>query len=120
MGKSWTIREQYEPLYVKPINKWWDGYNGEPYVLIDDIDPDHSFLGHFLKIWADRYPFRADTKGGFVHIRPQRIFITSNHPPQDIFKTPEAVAAIQRRFNIEHIVNAEDEPILGFKKAGGP
>lgn len=38
-GKSRQAREKYgQDLYLKPQNKWWDGYTGQKYVLLDDFD----------------------------------------------------------------------------------
>ena len=46
------------------LNKWWCGYNGEKYALIDDFEPDWTGKAA-LKRWADRYPFQAEFKGGY-------------------------------------------------------
>ena len=60
-------------VYVKNINKWWDGYANERIVLISDVEPDHgSFLGYFLKIWANCYPFLAEIKDSSFKIRPKK------------------------------------------------
>lgn len=68
-------------IYVKNANKWFDGYADQPIVLIDDLPRDFSHLAYYLKIWADRYPFRGEIKGASRTMRPLRIWITSNHPP---------------------------------------
>lgn len=53
-GKDYAVRTLLN-VYVKPINKWWDGYKNEKYVLISDVEPSHCvWFGYFLKIWADR------------------------------------------------------------------
>jgi hypothetical protein len=81
VGKSLTSRKKFPDFYSKPCNKWWDDYNGKATVILDDLDTNHSWLGHNIKIWADHYPFTAETKGGARNVRPTRIVVTSNYHP---------------------------------------
>ena len=37
-GKTYYAVNNYVPYFKKPQNKWWDGYNNEPNVIIDDLD----------------------------------------------------------------------------------
>ena len=90
-------------MYIKSANKWWDGYAGEKEVLLDDLAPKHECLDYHIKIWADHYPFKAETKGGNMDIRPERIHITSQYTPEEIFKDPKTVQAIRRRFRVTHM-----------------
>lgn len=56
-------------------------------LLLDDFGPSHAQLGSYLKQWADIYPFSAEVKGGTLqNIRPQRVFVTSNYRPDEIWK----------------------------------
>lgn len=39
-GKNYAVRS-LKDVFVKSMNKWWDGYKNEKYVLISDVEPDH-------------------------------------------------------------------------------
>lgn len=52
---------------------------------MEDIDPTHAVLGHHIKIWADRYPFIGEAKGGAVAPSYQKFVITSQYHPSEIF-----------------------------------
>nr|WQA30152.1 MAG: rep protein [Cressdnaviricota sp.] len=95
-GKTSKAWKDYPGLYVKSLNKWWDGYSGQEVVLLDDWDPRQECLTQHLKIWADRYPFRAETKGSSMMIRPRKIIITSNYPVERCFTLYEDQEAIRR------------------------
>lgn len=103
VGKSRRAREEYgESLYFKMCNKWWDGYDGEENVLIEDLEPEHKCLSWHIKIWTDRYPFGAEIKRYTVKMRPKRIIITSNFSLYEIFH-PSIAAALERRFKVIHM-----------------
>lgn len=98
-GKDYSVR-QLGDVFVKPLNKWWDGYRNQKYVLLSDVDPDQcKWLAYFLKIWADRYPFTCETKGGSITIRPKKIFVTSNWEMTSCFDN-KMLEALQRRFTV--------------------
>lgn len=102
-GKSRAARAQFPGLYLKMCNKWWDLYSNESTILIEDFDKDHSKLIHFLKIWADRYPFPCEVKGGVARsIRPKRIIVTSNYRPDEIWDDEGSLGPIRRRFEWVH------------------
>lgn len=98
-GKTRGVMERYPDCYLKTTNKWWDGYQGEETVLIDDIDEAHKCLSHHLKIWGDHKPFLAETKGGMIMIRPRRIIVTSNCRLSE-FSTGVHLTALERRYRV--------------------
>lgn len=102
-GKSRWVREHCKPLYPKLCNKWWDGYQGEKYVVMDDIMPQHSVLAQQLKIWSDRYDCILETKGGAVHAQYDYFIVTSQYSMEEIFQDEKDLEALKRRFQIFHI-----------------
>lgn len=103
-GKSHRAREMAPNAYMKPANKWWDKYQWEDDVILEEIAPEHVVLAHHLKLWADKWPFAAEIKGSMLTIRPRRIIVTSNYHPYDIWKErPEDLLAIERRFDIQKL-----------------
>lgn len=86
-GKSMQARiigMQEGGYYLKAQNKWWDGYQNEPVVIIDDLDT--SILSHYLKIWGDRYSFHGETKGGTLPIPCKKIIVTSNYSIEELLR----------------------------------
>ena len=70
----------YKDAYIKGNNIWWDGYDGQDVVIIEEMGPKQINANH-MKQWADHYPFSAESKGASVKIRPQKIVVTSNYHP---------------------------------------
>lgn len=111
LGKSRRARHDFPGIFSKPINKWWDGYQGHEYVLLDDFAKSHAVLGHHLLIWSDRYSFIGETKGGALTLRPKALVVTSNFSPDEIWADePETLAAIRRRFQVTHFVGPWTPP----------
>lgn len=108
VGKSHDIRIYSKltglEIYEKAHNKWWDGYDNEPIVLLDDAHvDDKGWLAKFLKLWADAYAFKAETKGGMLNIRPKHFIVTSNYGPDEFAQRDEDRPAILRRFNFHYV-----------------
>jgi len=112
-GKSMLAREMFPKIFVKMINKWWDGYKGEDEVLMEDIDPSKCAVsGHYLKTWVDRYPFPAEVKGSSVMLRPGVFVITSNYSVEQCFPNPEDLYAVLRRFKVYKFEAFGTPPVL--------
>lgn len=114
-GKSHAAREFDPNSYLKAQNKWFDGYNGESTVILDDLDTPH--LGHHLKIWSDKYACTGETKGGTIHLQHRLFVVTSNHHPSELWPDrdyPHMCAAIERRFNVIH--KTEKHQLIDYLK----
>jgi Putative viral replication protein/RNA helicase len=97
-GKSRFART-FGDVYLKSQNKWWDGYDNQEVIVLDDFDKGGIPLGHHLKIWTDRYACVGETKGGTTNLRHKLFIVTSNYTMQDLFGEDDNLyRAILRRF----------------------
>lgn len=104
IGKSRFCRDTYPGSYIKLKSKWWDGYQGEETIILDDVDvEDGKWLGYFLKIWMDHYAFRAEIKGGSLFIRPRLFIVTSQYSIEEVFLEQRTVEALRRRCKVTHM-----------------
>lgn len=101
VGKTKRVFDEHkDSVYIKDHTKWWDGYNGEECILIDEFNPKGNyFVIETLLRLLDRYPFRGEVKGGYVQINSPFIAITTNIPFEDWYPTAtqEQIDALNRR-----------------------
>lgn len=108
-GKTSRAFAENPGAYLKGLNKWWDGYQDQETVIIDDMDPFHKSMARDFKIWADRYPFPAECKGGSLCIRPKKLVVTSNYRINEVWDDETTQKAMNRRFT--EIYVPSNEPI---------
>lgn len=108
-GKTTSANRAYPGAFLKPLNRWWDGYQGEETVIVDDFGIYHRELTTSLKHWSDFLPFIAETKGSSRYVRPSRLIVTSQYSIEKIWEgDEEALAALRRRFTVIEKVNGQD------------
>jgi len=98
-GKSHKARTDFPDAFIKAQNKWFDGYVGQEAIILDDFDCKE--LGHYLKIWTDKWACSGEVKGGTVSLKHTVFLITSNYHPDELWDG-HMVEAIKRRFKITH------------------
>lgn len=81
-------------FYIKDATKWWDGYTQQNTIVIDDFDGTWPFRD-LLRL-LDRYPYQGQTKGGYVKINSENIFITCDRPPEYIWEGRELSQILRR------------------------
>ena len=123
IGKSLTVRDiletkhKDEPFYRQHDGKWFDGYNYEKNLWIDDMGPGRFTRAAFMQL-LDRGTVRVEVKGGHALAKFERIFITTNFDPRDWFykeerkflKSDEIGAATMRRMSVFKIECDENDP----------
>lgn len=107
--------EKHKTYYIKDGTQWWDEYEQQEAIIIDDFDGKWPFRD-LLRL-LDRYPYQGQFKGGYVPINSPFIYITCEHPP-DWFWGPMAKAPLtgdrsanelaQMLRRIDEIVHVED------------
>lgn len=103
-GKSYTAHKLAElmrsEIYLKMLNKWWDGYVCQPIVLIEEIDPETGkYLASLMKKWCDKWAFTAECKGSVAkQIRPEHVIVCSNYSIVETFPNQQDWEPIKRRF----------------------
>jgi hypothetical protein len=110
-GKSHSARILFPGIFDKPCTKWWDGYNGERSVLMDDLN--NLKLGHYLKRWADLYPCSGEFKGGTSILQHFALVTTCNKSIEELLvdDDPVQIAAIQgRHYIISFTANPTNSP----------
>lgn len=98
VGKTRWVFERHPDVWIgsDPTLTWFDGYQGEEVVLLDDFrgDANPAFVLRLL----DRYPLLVPVKGGYVPWRATTIYITSNVAPP--FGLSSIEAPLARRLAI--------------------
>lgn len=127
-GKSRTAWESREKEAVYELfdhgGRWFDGYDGQPVVILDDLSRGELPVAVFLRL-ADRYPCRVQVKGGTVEFIGRRIYVTSQFHPCGAFDcSGEQMEAVLRRIDkLVHFVGeerVESSPYEDFEREGKP
>lgn len=98
-GKSRAAFSEAPLAYWKSASdSWWDGYEGQEDVIIDDYRCDFCKFSHLLRLF-DRYPLRLQIKGGTVEFVAKRIFITAPKSPREMWenRSEEDIGQLLRR-----------------------
>lgn len=102
VGKSHCVRSMWPNAYIKACNKWWDLYEGQEVVIMEEITKDHAWMFPLLLAWCDKWSFNSEIKGNSIPLKFRKFIITSNYTIDEVFESiPEvSKAALKRRFVI--------------------
>ncbi len=105
VGKSHWAQVTYPgAFYKEPDNKWWDEYQSERVVILDE------FVGSvklsLLLRWADKYKCKAESKGSMLRLNTHTTVVLSNLPPWELYMSVKPIRrlALYRRFKVYEMV----------------
>lgn len=112
-GKTRYVYDKYGVNNVYKLRKgngdniWFDGYDNEDILLIDDF---YGWIKYSIMLeMIDGYGLQLDTKGGYTYAKWTKVFITSNVDIDKWYKIG-ATDALKRRINkIKYFVNDNTE-----------
>jgi len=105
VGKSRRAHAEYPNAYVKESrSKWWNGYELELEVIIDDFAPKCIDMNYLLR-WFDYYKCNVETKGGMMPLYAEKFIVTSNFSPSECYRLEDGrehpqIDALERRLEI--------------------
>lgn len=105
-GKSRALHQAYPDAYWKPQGDWWDGYEGQAVVVLDDYYGDQPYA-QLLRV-LDRYPLRLPVKGGFVPAAFTTVVITSNARLDDQYPSITGTKREPLYRRIHRVISADD------------
>lgn len=119
VGKTTLISKLYPGAYLKRAqNKWFDGYNDEDVVVVDDLDKTHTYMAYELKKLADAFCYMVEVKNDSRYIRPKKCVVTSQYTIEQIwFGEPETIVALNRRFNVIEVTKDNRDILAMFQQA---
>lgn len=104
-GKTRAATLTYPDAYRKLQNKWWDGYQNQKEVIMDDLGQEvGKMLASHMKLWADPWNNQlGEVKSSYACLTYDTFIVTSNYHPSEIWDGVD-LEAIMRRFEIKEMV----------------
>lgn len=109
-GKSHRAREVATAAgswyYKDPTTKWWDGYDQQQVVIVEDYRRDFCTFASLLRL-LDEYELKVEYKGGYVDFNSKIIIFTTPKSPRDTWEnqTQEQLSQLLRRIEfVEHFI----------------
>lgn len=97
VGKTYRAKNLGKDYYIKDSSKWWDGYDQQDVVIIDDFRKDNIPFDTLLR-WLDENKCQVEIKGSSIPLNSRIIAITCDQPPS-AYWTGNDLAQIKRRLN---------------------
>lgn len=111
-GKSTLAYQKFEgkDFYVVSVDKWFEGYDGQKYVIWDEFRDDSIPYKKLLQL-TQRFQCRVECKGSTRQFKGTHIIFTSSYHPAELYPfIDEAKDQWLRRINIIKEFSYDKEP----------
>lgn len=115
-GKSHSVETTFPLCYKKNMEdpKWFDSYQNEEVVYLEDLDKYQVKWSGLLKRLADKWPLLVNIKGSMLYIRPKLVIVTSNYRIEEIWNDSQSVEPLLRRF--KEVLKESQEQVIDFSE----
>lgn len=114
-GKTRAVRRMTEHLglnafwlQTSPTGTWWNGYDGQPIVVMDDLRAGWMPHGVSLRVFQ-RAPYRVPYHGGSANLECAHMFVTTNDPPHMLYADDPANALLRRIRDFAYVYECLDD-----------
>ena len=97
-GKSYSCPLDDDTYWKPPGTKWFDGYNYERVVVLDEFRPNWWSFPYMLRL-TDTNPLSVEVKGNSIFWAVREIHITCPYHPQHCYSTEEDVGQLLRQYH---------------------
>lgn len=114
-GKTRAVYDVSDDIYNCLDGKWFDGYESNEIMLIDDYRLDFMKF-HKLLRFTDRYDYKLEIKGGTTQLYSKIMIFTSPNSPSEMWdnRTEEDLCQLNRR--LTEVINIDEIGYEGYKK----
>jgi Putative viral replication protein/RNA helicase len=88
-GKTEIAKEMFPDLFVKDMQTWWENYNGEEAILLDEFYGNFKYAELLRVLDKDKHCIQI--KGSSVQLLAKYIILTSNRSPDNSYNFNEEI-----------------------------
>lgn len=102
-GKTYKAITENAGYYFKPPGPWWDGYESNKVVIMDEFDGRFFTFGD-CKIYLDSVLGTLPVKGSYVPRAYEKVILISNLHPKEWYRDhfryyPQSILELKKRIN---------------------
>lgn len=114
-GKSHTARQENPVHYtVHGITDTWNGYRGQPCVIVEAVEPNQVAIAQHLKTWCTEKTFSVIVDGVATMVSPSKMVLISQHRLEECLGDKDDLVFLEPRIHTRTFEACT--PIISMKK----